>query len=841
MFPARPNLPRTIALALLLLALAPAQGHAQAGSGVAVGIPSGFADLARAQQIVADLHFGGEPIGQAQLELEGGTVRLSDPAAVVAMIPQVADVAAVTAALSGPLDGHAALACSQGSDPDTCGRLTPAVAGIIFDQDRFRLTLFVSPRYLTVRAAMEDVYLPMPDAGLSLVDWVAGTVAGSSRGGMDFAFQNRAVLGDRDARVISTTSYASTVGLKGDVLAVQVDKPGVRYTAGAFWAPGLDLIGRRRILGAGVESQFDTRADKDVISGTPLILSLAQRSRVDMLVDNRLVGSRIYDAGNQSLDTSALPDGAYEVRLMIQEIGGIQREERRFFAKNARVAPAGEWLWFARGGMLVQDRPGALLSATRKLYAEAGASRRLGRHVALDTSWVASNGRLTAELGAYLLTTPAQLRLAVLSSSKLDSGILFQANSTGVSRFNFNIDARRVHTQDGDPLIASSDIKGPTVLPGSGISAVRLAGGNFTQVMGDISYRLKHAQVNLSAFYRRDNGQDHYAVGPAARWSVLRRGGMDLTLEGNLSQSSLGRSSYAGIRLQIIRPRHSVSATAGVQTLPSAPGRRGSGMVGGIQGSWQRDDIRGGSLMLVASADHLPDNDVAHARADWRGEIGAFGADIVQQLGGAGLTQFSLTGQTSIIANRDMGALGGRDQSDSMIAVRLKDAPRDALFEVLVNETPRGRLNGGETHLIAVPPYRQYNVRIRPVRGGLAHFDTGTRRVSVYPGNVATLAWSIRSVVAMFGRMVWPDGTVVANADVITRDAIARTDGQGYFQIETARNADLNVRTRDGRTCQVPLNARETSAPYVPLGTVVCRSHVPLGPPLHIAANEGRP
>jgi hypothetical protein len=89
--------------------------------------------------------------------------------------------------------------------------------------------------------------------------------------------------------------------------------------------------------------------------------------------------------------------------------------------------------------------------------------------------------------------------------------------------------------------------------------------------------------------------------------------------------------------------------------------------------------------------------------------------------------------------------------------------------------------------------------------------------------------------------MVWLDGTVVADADVITRDAIARTDGQGYFQIETARNADLDVRTRDGRTCQVPLNARETSVPYVPLGTVVCRSHVPLGPPLHIAANEGRP
>jgi len=824
-------------MALLLLALAPVDGRAQ----VAVGVPSGFADLARAQQIVADLHFGGEAIGQVQIKVEGGTVRLSDPAAVVALIPQVADVAAVTAALSGPLDMHAALACSQGSDADTCGRLSPPVAGVIFDQDRFRLTVFVAPRYLAVRSALRDIYLPMPDAGLSLVNWVAGTVAGSSNGGTDFAIQNRAVLGDRDARLISTTSYASTVGIKGDVLAVQVDKPGIRYTAGAFWAPGLDLVGRRRILGAGVETQFDTRADKDIISGTPLIVSLAQRSRVDMLVDNRLVGSRIYDAGNQNLDTSALPDGAYEVRLLIQEIGGTRREERRFFAKNARIAPAGEWLWFARGGVLVQDRPGAFLSATRKLYAEAGASRRLGRHVALDTSWVASNGRITGELGAYLLTAPAQFRLAILGSSKLDSGILFQANSTGVSRFNFNIDARRVHTHDDSPLIASSDMAGPARFGGSALAAVRPAGGSFTQVMGDVSYRLKHAQINLSAFYRRDHGQDNYAVGPMARWSVLRRGGVDLSLEGNLSQSSVGRSGYAGIRLQILRPRHSFSATAGVQSLPAAPGRRGSGVVGRVQGSWQDDDVRGGSLMLAGSVDHLPDDDVAHARADWRGPIGAFGADIVQQLGGSGGTQFSMTGQTSVIASRGMAALGGRDQSDSMIAVRLKDAPRDALFEVLVNETPRARINGGETHLIAVPSYRQYGVRIRPVGGGLAHFDTGTRRVSVYPGNVATLAWSVRRVVAMFGRMMGPDGAVVAEADIITRDAIARTDAEGYFQIETSRDADLTVRTRDGRTCQVSINAPETTGPYVPLGMVLCRSHTPLGPPWRIAANEGRP
>ena len=774
--------------------------------------------------------------------MEGGTVRLFDPAAVVALIPQVADIPAVTEALSGPLDGHADLACSQGSDRNLCGRLEPPVAGVIFDQDRFRLTLFLSSRYLAVRSATQDIFLPVPDAGLSLVDWIAGTVAGSGDGGTDFAIQNRAVLGDRDTRLISTTSYASNIGLKGDVLAVEIDKPGLRYTAGAFWAPGIDLVGRRRIVGAGIETQFDTRADKDVIRGTPLIVSLGQRSRVDMLVDERLMGSHIYDAGNQSLDTSMLPDGAYEITVRIQELNGGHREERRFFTKNARIAPAGEWLWFARGGALVQDRPGAFLSPTRKAYVEAGAARRLGRHLAFDASGVASNGRLTAELGAYLLTAPAQFRVALLGSSRRDRGILVQANSTGVSRFNFDIDARHVRTHDGRPLIAS--VNGPiapTGRVGANISPIHSFGGSFTQVMGDVSYRLTSAQINLSAFYRRDHGANHYAVGPTARWSVLRRTGIDLSLESNFSQSSVGRSGYAGIRLQLLRPRRTLSTTAGVQSLPSRPGRRRAGMVGGIQGSWQDDDVAGGNLMLMGSADHLPGNDIAHARADWRGLPGSIGTDVVQQVGGAGRTQFSLTGQTSVVASRGEVAIGGRDQSDSMIAVHLRDAPPDALFEVLVNETPRMHVKGGETRFIAVPPYRQYGIRLRPVSSGLVRFDTSIRRVSVYPGNVAALTWSVDSVVAMFGQMVWPDGLPVADADIVARDAVARTDARGYFQIETSRNADLSIRTPDGRACQAMINAPETTAAYIPLGMVRCVWQQPLGPHRRMAANEGRP
>ncbi|WP_163471554.1 TcfC E-set like domain-containing protein, partial [Escherichia coli] len=75
--------------------------------------------------------------------------------------------------------------------------------------------------------------------------------------------------------------------------------------------PGADLVGRRRILGVGVSSQFDTRADRMQLFGSPLVVFLGQRSRVDIYVEGRLVSSQSFEAGNQTLDTNSLPDGSY--------------------------------------------------------------------------------------------------------------------------------------------------------------------------------------------------------------------------------------------------------------------------------------------------------------------------------------------------------------------------------------------------------------------------------------------------------------------------------------------------------------------------------------------------
>ena len=148
----------------------------------------------------------------------------------------------------------------------------------------------------------------------------------------------------------------------------------------------------------------------------------------------------------------------------------------------------------------------------------------------------------------------------------------------------------------------------------------------------------------------------------------------------------------------------------------------------------------------------------------------------------------------------------------------------DTVFEVLVNDSPRGTLRAGSSLPLFLPPYRAYDVRIRPLDGDRASYDGRTRKVSIYPGTVASLEWKAEPVVAVFGRAVLADGSPIVFADITATSGIGQTDDQGYFQIETGTNEVLNVRTRDGRTCRLTIGNLKISNGYAPLGKQQCQA-----------------
>jgi hypothetical protein len=808
------------ALAIAAFTLVAAPASAGTGAIVTTGAPAEFADLERPREMLVDLYFGKRKIGEAWIVARPGAVRFRDPAAVLGLVPDLKASPELASAFAAELPDNAGRACSATNAHD-CGRLDPPVAGAILDADRFRLDLFVNPDFLEL-AGEADPYLPTPDAPLSLTSSIGGAIAGSSRSSTLYNIQNRTILAFRNARIRSDSSVASDLGFVVDDLVAEVDTRRHRYSAGLFWAPGVDLTGRRRILGVGFSTQFDTREDSESLEATPLILFLGQPSRVEILIDGRLVTSASYEAGNRAIDSSSLPSGSYPLVLRIRESGGAVREERRFFAKNAEIAPVGQPVYFGFAGLLANTRRDRPVNLSETLYYQVGTAQRLSDSFAIDAAVLGTSDKAIAQVGGWFLSDIARVRAAALASLDGDTGLLLQAASAGMGPLNFSFDVRRVWSADGGPLIpvpSYSDTFGSSPLTG-----VQTSTGSYAQATAGISYTLGQAVLGLTGSYRRDRGlKPDYTIGPSLTWPVLNRGGLQVILSADAQRGRGTTAAFAGVRMLYTGSGYSSLASAGYATSKPQGGKRRGRQVGSVSAQWFHADEDRTQLGVEGALARDVETTVARANAQAQTQLGSARVELVHGLEGRGGTQYGLNFQTGIAFGGSALELGGRDLDQSAVIATLDGAASNAAFDVLIDEIPRGRLGAGTRLPIFLEAYRSYQVRLRPIGGAAVAYDTSPRTVTLFPGNVEQVRWEAEPLVTLFGQAVSADGTPIANANIAARRAVGQTDAEGFFEVDAATGDVLEFSNGDGATCKVPLASLATHGDYARLGRVVCR------------------
>lgn len=787
----------------------PLQLHAKddAAPTIAVGQPEGFANLTEARTLLVDIYFGGERRGEVQITTAPGSISFTDPAALMALLPELTDRAAVEAALSGGnLAANVHLACSTTTDPARCGRLSPGVVGVIFDRDRFRLDVFLNPRFLAVHDNIEEAYIPDPQRGLAMINQVAAVVSGQV-GDADtfYNFQDSIVLASGERRLRADLSYANEIGFGAERIAFEWDRPGLRYSAGALWAPGSEIAGRRKLLGLGIETQIDTRLDRDEILGSPVVVYLDQRARIDILRDGRVLYSAIYEAGNQEIDTSSLPDGSYNIVLRIEEPGRAAREERRFFTKSRRIPSEGRTDFFAFAGVLIGDARQGSLNPTDHPYVQGGVAHRLGANWALSGGIEASDLGASAEIAATWLSPLALVRAAAVADDDGTYGGILQVMSAGTSRLSFNFDLRRIESDAGNPVPLAP---APPAVPGGAFGSIGLADyqGSYTQGGGVISYSLASMRF-MGTFHYRDDESDRarYSIGPSVEWDVMRKGPFTLTLRGDATATERGSAGFAGVQLRMFGARSSLTALGGARTSGIDGDELGEGAVAALSGSLSRD-LAGGELSLGGGLDHQPRQDNLVASTEYRHQYGTLAGDLVHSTRpGDNVTQYSLGFQTTIAAGAGALEVAGKTTTESLVVARVDGARDNDRFEVLVNEQLAGTIDGAAPFTLALPPYRAYEVRIRSVGQDLVAYDNAARRIGLYPGTVARLDWRVSPVTIKFGRLVAPDGAPVRGASITGKGVWSETDDDGYFQIEAADDAKLTVTTRDGNSFPLAL------------------------------------
>jgi hypothetical protein len=786
------------------------------------GIPAGFAELSRHREVLVDVFFGGRKVGEARAMARPGYLRFKQPEQLLQLLPNVEMSAELSAAISQELPSNAALVCPEGASRD-CGTLSPETAGIIYDEDHFRVDIFINRKWLRVVRPEQRLYLSAPTAPLSLTSSAGLALSGSSESSTAFNLQNRTIIGFHNARIRSETSYASKLGFLMDTFVAELDRPGVRYSAGLFWAPGLDLTGQRRIVGVGAGTQFDTRTDREAVAGTPIVVFLARPARVDILIDGRLVDTRAYEAGNNLLDTSTLPAGSYSLLLRIHESGGAVREERRFFAKNTQIAPVGQPVYFAYVGMLANTRPGRPVSLSRNLYYQLGTSRRLNDRLALDLSVVGTSERPIFDAGAWFITSLGRLRVSGLVSAAGDRGALVQVASGGTGRLNVNFDLRRIWSHDGKPLIPLSnyvDTFDSQPLKGTQV------GGSYTQVSGSIGYRFGDAYLSVIGSLRKDSGgPTDYSVGPAVNWPIVNSNGLQVALQANAEITRETSGGYVGVRMFFASRGYSVSSTAGRRSISGDGNFRPARWraVGDTTAHFAYGEEDGTDIAVAGGLTRELDSTTAHAEGSVYSRLGSLRGEISRDFEGSKRTQYGLSLQTGAVANRDDFVLGGRNLEESGVVISIDGSARDAQFDVLIDGQSRGRVKAGDRLPIFLRPYHAYSIRLRPVDAASVWFDTSARQFTLYPGNVEHVRWSVENLLTVFGRAVRADGTPVAEAMVTSKRGIGQSNSEGYFQIETSASDTLSFDGGKGKPCNIQIRGLDQERDYASLGKVICR------------------
>ncbi|PZQ57527.1 MAG: hypothetical protein DI555_00930 [Novosphingobium pentaromativorans] len=798
----------------------PAKAEAPRRAGTAppikVSAPPGFEDLTGPQQVVLDVYMGGVRIGEAAAVVRPGHFRFVDAQALVESLPDISDRPRLTAALGAPdLDPHPEAVC-LGEGQDSCPRPKPDVVAIVYDPARYRVDILVAPRFLTLKAAVRMQNLPPPAETPALINFLTGTISGSRGEPTQYFVQDTALIGIGTGRIRGTFQQASYSGFQTDTLAGELDRPGLRYRAGAFWIPGNVLLDRVKMVGMGLSTQFSTRLDRDQLTGSPLIVFLEQRARVDILVNGNIMSSLMYEAGNQALDTSALPDGSYTVILRIIPAAGAAREEQRFFSRSATLPMAGHDSFFLYAGALVRNNQGLIGDVTNTPLFQGSWARRISTGLAVNLGLIGTDTRQWASAGATVLKGDWQLDGSVHVSNKGGLGIYGHLSRSGTGRLTFDLDGRRVSNPGGGPLFATTEI----VLPASGGLEYRPYSGGYTQLSGAIGYRIGEGRLSLVGTYRRQEGSRDYSVGPALYMPVVRWRRAMLDLNATYTKTSLGTQAYVGLSLIVTRPRTTYTATGAGQF---GPGRGfEDGLQGGINVSRRFDDVSGAQVQADGGVQHANGITYAQAQLQARSDVGGGNVNFVQPFD-SGDFQYGASLNTALVVGQGGLRFNEGRNGDAMIVVHVDSAIPDAAFEVLVDNRPMGMANGGEDLTVTLPSYRAYDVRVRARGGALSDYDAKSRQVTLYPGSVVRLAWNARPVTAVFGRLVQPGGAPIAKADISAGGDLAQSDERGNFLIQTSRGATLVVRMRGGSVCKVGLDAIQPIDGYAAVGDLLCQ------------------
>ena len=753
-------------------------------------VPPGFEDLVAVQTTQADVFFGDTYLLSTFIEYDLESVTILSPSDVTDAIATLLDPASVAAALTGALPSNADRLCHLRNSSD-CGTVQPAVAAVLFDASRFRLDLFVHPDQLAVVQPDVQRYLPQAQQGVSLLHELSFAAAG--RGGNNgYALHSESYLARGAARLRARYGLQDS-GFSLDELSLAWDERDRELEVGAFRSSpsGSAFLNDSEMLGVRIASSTNTRTDLVQSGANQILLFLDRRSRVDVYRGDELLDSRFYDAGNQQLDTSRLPDGAYDLTLRIVDLDGQERLESHFYVRSDLLPPRDQPRYLLEIGAFTQPGESAIPELTGGGWLRVGRTQRITDALALDAELLFSDSGTLLALGAYVLGQGWFANTGVLFGAEGERGVALRAGWQR-SRWLFNVDIRKVLADDSATLTAAEFA-----------SREQLLGGNYTQASFSLGFPLFKGQAYLRGRYNdRDRASAERALGFSYVGPLLRGRQVlaDLNVDGNLSS----RRSWVRVGVNLrwrgeeqqtsVQPQlqwldeddqvHTYNALLDARWTRSLRSSRYGDVQQGLFAFRDVDRAAFGGTLASQSNRGYGDLTLAHEQGN----------------GGSGLA-YSANGRFSLVTRQGRTSLGGGNGELAAVVVDIDGDLPGTEFNVMVDNRTAGYATTRRRSVIALAPYATYDISIAPVGDALLSYDETVYPITLYPGNVARLSFGAARVTVLIGQALTEDGQPLRHARFENVEGYATTDAYGWYQVEVDHGMALRLVDADNRRC----------------------------------------
>nr|WP_159465467.1 TcfC E-set like domain-containing protein [Scandinavium goeteborgense] len=344
-------------------------------------VPAGFEELVTGQKVWIDVSLLGQSAGLFEANVTLDSVQFIKPLDVLnalnlALKKESQEYKQLADQISQPLARNGNLACGSNNNAAGCGFLTTDKLAIIYDENDSKVSVFLDKKLLPEGDKHALYYTPTRETENAFIhqqilnvvaekDYSnislqgAGALGVLTNGYVGFDWSLNAYRNDDTTEQtvnVDDFYYRQSLGQRHYVQVGRMDSRDLSSNLGGNISFSMLPLGAIDGVRAGSSLSYLNR--EEASKGSPVVILLSRKSRVDAYRGNQLLGTFYLNSGSNTLETGNFPAGSYSVTLKVYEDNNLARTEVQPYTRTGGIGD-GHMQWFIQGGKVANQVSGS--------------------------------------------------------------------------------------------------------------------------------------------------------------------------------------------------------------------------------------------------------------------------------------------------------------------------------------------------------------------------------------------------------------------------------------------------------------------------------------------------